>query len=128
VDIKSIWMHDRTVLALTGLGGGGCAAPGPQQGCFRMAIAQSAVPLGDHIFNRSPHLIKERLPTNPQGYTTPIRNPEGGPENRYSLLGVFFRPADNGFSENRPVPQDWGQLSGNSVLVTFPFDDKSLWP
>jgi hypothetical protein len=123
VDIKSLWVHGSEVIALVGLGGGGCAAPGPQPGCFRMALAKTSEALGDHIFNRSPPLDEAELPTNPQGYTRPIRNPDGG----YSLIGSFAKPTENGYSEARPVPADWAHL-GRYHNVVFPFPDTRLWP
>jgi len=122
VDIKSLWVHGNEIIALAGLGGGGCASQGPQPGCFRMALAKSSRPLGDHVFNDSPLLHEEQLPTNGQGYTRPIRNPAGG----YSFIGSFRKPPINGYSEIRPVPPVWG--SGPSAIVMFPFPDKNLWP
>lgn len=124
VDIKSLWVHGTDVIALVGLGGGGCAASGPQRGCFRMAMAKTSEPIGDHIFNKSRLLDKEQFPTTHQGYTRPIRNPAG----TYSLIGNFYRPFNNGYSETRPVPADWSKLSVDYVVVIFPFPDKNLWP
>jgi hypothetical protein len=123
VDLKSIWLSKSGVVALVGLGGSGCAKPGPEPGCFRMAMAKSDQPLGDHIFNKSPPLDQDNLPTNPQGYTRPIKNPAGG----YSFVGDFFKPTANGFSERRPVPKDWSNQNGG-VNVVFPFADEKLWP
>jgi hypothetical protein len=123
VDIKSVWVHGSDVIALAGLGGRGCAAPGPQPGCFRMAITKASQPLGDHIFNKSALLHEPELPTNPQGYTRPIRNPAGG----YSFIGLFFKPSQNGYSETRPVPADWSK-PGTAEIVIFPFPDRNLWP
>jgi len=123
VDIKSVWVHSGKIIALSGLGGGGCAAPGPQPGCFRMAIAASSDPLGYHTFNRSPLLDESQLPTNPQNYTRPIRNPSGG----YSLLGDFFNPTQNGYSEVRPVPPKWNSQRNHQIVI-FPLPDTNLWP
>jgi hypothetical protein len=127
VDIKSLWVHKNTVIALTALGGGGvggCAKPsGSQPGCFRMAIATSSSPLGYHIFNKA--LVAEsRLPTNPIGYTRPIRYSR----DKWSILGAFYRPIDNGYSETRPAPADWKNIAGNGVLAVISFDDPELWP
>jgi hypothetical protein len=124
VDIKSVWTHGDEIIALAGLGGSGCAAPGSQAGCFRMAIAKASRPLGEAIFNASRHLHEDLLPTNPQDYTRPIRDPEGG----YSFVGTFFKPTQNGLSELRPVPSDWSGLHSNYELVIFPFPDHALWP
>jgi hypothetical protein len=123
VDIKSVWVHGNDVIMVAGLGGGGCAGPGPQPGCFRMAMAKAPQPLGDHIFNRSPLLDEEQLPTNPQGYTRPIRDLGGG----YSFIGGFAKPVNNGYSELRPVPPDWSNLAHSEVVI-FPFPDRRLWP
>jgi hypothetical protein len=122
VDIKSVWVHGNEIIMLTGLGGGGCAAPGPQPGCFRMAMAKASQPIGNHIFNRFPLLDEAKLPTNGQGYTRPIRNPSGG----YSFIGTFFKPAQNGYSETRPMPTDWSASAAPTVI--FPFPDQNLWP
>src|SRR5215467_12658807 len=113
VDIKSVWVHGREIVALAGLGGGGCAAPGPQPGCFRMALAKTSEALGNHIFNGSPLLDERELPTNPQGYTRPIRNPDGG----YSLIGNFIKPTKNGFSETRALPADWIKAGPYQILI-----------
>lgn len=123
VDIKSVWVSKTGIVAVAGLGGSGCAGPGPQRGCFRMGISRADQPLGDHIFNHAGLLDVAMLPTNAQGYTRPIKNPDGG----YSFVGVFFKPTANGFSELRPVPRDWNKLEG-LVEVTFPIPDQSLWP
>ena len=124
VDIKSVWVHDNEVVALAGLGSGGCVAPsGKQPGCFRMAIATAPQPLGNHIFNHSQMLHADNLPTNPQGYTRPIRTPDGS----YALLGLFFKPAKNGMSELRPIPAlEAGTKPAQ--IVMFPFPDRNLWP
>jgi hypothetical protein len=123
VDLKSIWLSKAGIVAVVGLGGGGCAKPGPEPGCFRMAMAKADAPLGPHIFNSSPLLDEASLPTNPQGYTSPVKNPEGG----YSFMGTFIRPTANGLSELRSVPKDWSGLE-KSVTVIFPFPDQNLWP
>jgi hypothetical protein len=123
VDIKSIWVSKSGIVALAGLGGSGCAKPGPEPGCFRMAMAKADRPLGDHIFNGSPLLDEALLPTNPEGYTRPIKNPAGG----YSFIGLFYRPTNNGFSEQRPAPKDWSDRgAGQDIIFSFP--DQSLWP
>ena len=123
VDIKSIWVSKSGIVALAGLGGGGCAKPGPEPGCFRMALAKADKPLGDHIFNKSPLLDEALLPTNPQGYTRPVKNPAGG----YSFIGMFYKPTRNGFSELRPAPKDWTNRGGGENII-FAFPDESLWP
>jgi hypothetical protein len=123
VDLKSIWQSRTGIVALVALGGSGCARQGPQPGCFRMAMAKADKPLGDHIFNRSPLLDEAMLPTNGQGYTRPVKNPNGG----YSFIGVFYKATINGFSEFRPVPRDWSQIRGGAYII-FPFPDESLWP
>lgn len=119
VDLKSVWTRDGKVLMLAGLGGEGCAAPGPQPGCFRMSVSVASHPLTPRVFNQSLHVNAALLPTNPQGYTRPVRNPEG----KCLLLGNFFRPAKNGFSDLRPTPPDWGKIEPNGILVAFPFDE-----
>lgn len=123
VDIKSIWVSRSGIVALAGLGGSGCAKPGPEPGCFRMAMAKADRPLGDRIFNQSPLLDEASLPTNPEGYTRPIKNSAGG----FSFIGLFYRPTKNGFSELRPAPKDWTNL-GNGQNIIFSFPDESLWP
>ena len=118
VDIKSVWVRDGKLYMLAGLGGDGCAKPGPQAGCFRMAIAETSSPLGFHAFNQSKHLEEAFLPTNPQGYTRPIRGLKG----ECFLIGNFLNPAHNGFSDRRPVPSNWNKISTHGVIAAFPFD------
>jgi hypothetical protein len=124
VGIRNLWVHDGQIIALGSVGGGGCTDPkGSQPGCFRMALAEASNPLGNHIFNRSPHLDEAMLPTGPTGYVRPIKNPDGG----YSFLGIFYRPTSNGLSETRPA-LDWSQISSTGALAVIPFADQALWP
>lgn len=124
VDLKSIWVNKNDIVALVSLGGAGCTTPsGGQPGCWRMAMAKVRQPLGDHIFNKSPLLDEAMLPTNPQDYTRPVKNPTGG----YSFVGAFYKPVINGFSEFRPAPKDWSNRGGGQNII-FPFPDESLWP
>jgi hypothetical protein len=124
VDVRAVWKtRAGKIVGLAGIGGAGCAKPGgPQPGCFRMAMAESDRPLGDHIF-RMPPADEDPLPTNPQTYTRPVKTPNGD----FVFLGHFFKPAVNGFSETHPVPENWDHLRDAEVLA-FPFSDKALWP
>lgn len=127
VDVRSVWARDGRVFMLAGLGGGGCAKPGPQRGCFRMALAETSVPLGSDIFNGSSHLSESALPSNPAGYVRLIRSPSG----QCMVLGEFFKPVANGYSELRPAQPTSGgagkpPLAG--TLMMFPFSDTSWCP
>jgi hypothetical protein len=129
VDIKALWTHGNEIVALAELNGGGDAKPNsPSPGCYRMALAEASQPLGYRIFNKSPPLDENILPTNPVEYVRPARNPEGG----YSFVAWVHYPFKNGYSELRIMPP--GRVWPEKVrpmyplAVVFPFQDKSLWP
>jgi hypothetical protein len=123
VDLKSIWATSTGIIAATSLGGSGCAQPGPQAGCFRLALAEVKTPLGLDIFNKVPLLDAPQLPTNGQGYTRAVLTPTGN----YALMGDYMFPTVNGFSELRPAPESWTGL-GSANLTMFAFQDATLWP
>lgn len=107
-----------TIYAFAALGGSGCLTPsGRQAGCFRLSVRESDQPLGRHVFNhaRKPQLV---VPTNPQEYALPIRDPEG----RLWLMGHFIRPTRNGASDLRPMPGGdyWESAPSRTVLAMAP--------
>jgi hypothetical protein len=119
-DLKALWSNSSGIIAVASLGGSGCAKSGPLPGCWRMGIGRAAGPLMS--FNSGPLLDAPLLPTNGQDYTRPMQLATGG----YGLMGVFFAPANNGFSNLRPVPPNWP--GGNSNYASFGFQDPTLWP
>ena len=119
--IRSVWSKGDRIVMLAGLGGKGCAVPrGPQPGCFHMAMSFASRPLGLHAFNDLSTQAEAVLPTNAQIYSRPIRSPEG----QCLLIGAFYRPFRNGFSELRPAPSNWKDITGNAVLLAFPFEEQ----
>jgi hypothetical protein len=123
VDIKSIWATSTGIVAAVSIGGSGCFQPGPQAGCWRLAMAEVKTPLGFDIFNKVPLLDAPSLPTNGQGYTRAVKTPTGN----YALMGNWEFPTVNGFSELRPAPESWTGL-GSHDLIVFGFSDAILWP
>jgi hypothetical protein len=129
VDIKSLWTHGGKIVAVAELAGGGNAKPNsPSPGCYRMAMAEASEPLGHRIFNSSPLLDENILPTNPVDYVRPVKNPEGG----YSFVAWVQYPFKNGYSELRivPSPKHWPEdvIPMMPKAVVFPFVDRGLWP
>lgn len=138
IDIRSLWVDIRgRIVMLAAVGGSGCTRPDdPQPGCYRMVMTVRRRPLERFDSWRS---LGGVLPTNPQGYTRPIRNsvigvisdnPDG-----YSFLGQFFRPAANGYSELRTIPPGFDPVRDNAGrwrhegrIVAFPFEANDLWP
>lgn len=101
VDIRALWVSGDLIIALGSKGGEGCVAPSDKSpGCFRLVAVKSGSPLGKHVFNQAQKVDESELPTNPQEYTRPVRDPSGN----YWLCGHFIRPPSNGFSELRPAP------------------------
>jgi len=127
IDLRAVWSNGKSIIAMAGVGGGGCAGPGDKTpGCFRLMIAKAESPLGDQIFNRAEKVDDDLLPTNPQEYTRPLR----GGDNTFWFVGHYFRPPMNGFSEKRPIPAGnfWSKDKKASELVIFPIEDRSIWP
>ena len=128
VDALALWVHSDSIIAMSSRGGQGCTAPSDTtRGCFRVSMARSRDPLGNHVFNLAQPLLADRLPTNPQEYTQPIMDPQGN----YWLIGHYIKPSANGLSDQRPVPDMafWAQRpAGAAVLVMFPLTDQSVWP
>ena len=127
VDIRAVWATGDSVVAMASLGGAGCAAPSDKSpGCFRLGIVRSRQALGEGIFNRAAGVNEVELPTNPQEYTRPIRDPGGN----YWFIGHYIRPQANGASDRRPVPNAayWQSAKADSVLAMYPILDKALWP
>jgi hypothetical protein len=128
VDARALWVSGQWIVALSGQGGGGCTAPdGPQRGCFHLAMVRATQPLGRHVFNQSQAVSEARLPSNPQEYTAPMRDPQG----RTWLIGHYLKPAANGWSEVRPVPgiDYWNRQPPHAAqMVMFPLDDPGLVP
>lgn len=127
VDARAAWASGSSVVAVAGKGGSGCAAPdGPQRGCFRLAMVRSAQPMGWHVFNQA-QPVKLELPSNPEEYTTVMRDPRG----KVWLLGHYLKPPDNGWSELRPAPGGgyWNtQPPRSAQMVMFPLRDAGLAP
>ena len=124
VDIRAVWPARGRIVMLAGVGGSGCARPGPEPGCFRMAISTAVTPLGKGVFNKNARYDLEIFPSNSQDYTRPFKDTDGV----FSFLGFFYRPSANGVSEKRALPQAWADVRANGVLVKFPFLDRDLWP
>ena len=129
VDIKSLWAHGNDIIAIASLGGSGCTKPGVNApGCYRMAMVKASQPLGYHIFNNAPLMDEAVLPTNPTDYIQPIKRPSG----QYMILGHFYYPYHNGYSDLRIVPPQSEWPKGVKPLtyqdVALPLADSSLWP
>ncbi len=127
VDIRALWVSGGSVVAMASVGGSACASPaGDSRGCFRLSIVRAQQPLGEGVFNHAPQVEASDLPSNPQEYTRPVRDPSG----HYWLMGHYLRPKANGGSEDRPVPDPayWKAAKPNGVLVMYPVPDGSLWP
>jgi hypothetical protein len=126
-DLRAVWVTSEAIVAAASLGGEQCTSPsGTERGCFRLALVRSQVPLRGDAFNRGQAVDGGGLPSNPQEYTRPIRDPQGA----FWLIGHFIRPTANGLSDARPMPNSafWQQHNTESALIMFPLADKSLWP
>jgi hypothetical protein len=129
-DVAPLWISGNAIIAMASRGGQGCVHPGgTSPGCFHVEVVRSTQPIGEHIFNRAEKLetLNEKLPSNPQEYIVPIRDPNGD----YWFIGHYIKPPSNGYSETKPVPgaQFWrDKANGAGVIVMFPFSDKTYWP
>jgi hypothetical protein len=88
VDLFDVTVYGNLIYAIGSIGGDGCLRPlDASDGCYRMALAMSRVPLGFHIFNR--HQLPEGLlPSSPQDYSHFVRQPGRG----VGLLTHLYRP------------------------------------
>jgi hypothetical protein len=127
VDLRALWVAKDSIVVAASLGGSGCTAPsGAVPGCFRLALAKGNDPLADNEFGRGKRVGVALLPSNAQEYTRPIRDPAGA----YWLIGHYVRPGTHGMSDANSMPNAtfWKHYQADSVLVMFPFLEKSLWP
>jgi hypothetical protein len=127
VDARAMWVTGDSIVGAAGLGGSGCTSPsGTEAGCFRFALAGTRNPLGSDTFNVGKPIDAASLPSNPQEYTRPIRDPAGD----YWYIGHYIRPTANGVSNANPMPNAafWQQYQGESALVMYPMLDASVWP
>ncbi len=131
VDMFSIMSVGNVIFATAGVGGNGeahapppppdiqhpgCVVPDPtKDGCFRIALAASTSPMGEHVFDGmlAPQNI---LPPNTQEYARLYRQPDGS----LFLMARFFRkwpaPALYGLL---PDGIDYIPLPANSPLVQW---------
>jgi hypothetical protein len=119
VDLRAIWVAGKSIVVAASLGGMGCTAPSDAgAGCYRLALVQTDEPMTDNAFGRGRQVNPETLPSNPQEYTQPVRDPSGS----YWFLGHYVRPDANGVSDAHPMPNAtfWSLNATNSVLVMFP--------
>lgn len=127
IDLGPLWKSGPLVIATGSKGGGNCTGPSDTTpGCYRLTIVKSDVPLGKHVFNHAQPANESLLPTNPQEYTRPVRDPSG----EYWLCGHYVKPRNDGFSELRPAPGGnfWKDSKRESALIMFPLTDKAIWP
>jgi hypothetical protein len=125
-DLRALWVAKDSLVVAASLGGQGCTSPsGTAPGCFRLALVTADEALARNGFGRGHRVATDSLPSNAQEYTRPIRDPTGA----YWLIGHFMRPIANQ-PDRRSMPDSefWRQSKAESVLVMFPFPDKSLWP
>lgn len=102
-------------------GGPGCFSPsGTTAGCYHLSISDLARPLQANGLNTAKPLTMN-LPTNPVEYAIPVTDPAG----RVFLMGHFIRPANNGLSELRPMPnrEFWDSHKAKSVYAMAPLFD-----
>ncbi|TDW96177.1 hypothetical protein [Dinghuibacter silviterrae] len=93
VDIRALWVHDKSVFAMSSQGGSGCLTPVDSAGgCFHMVIVKTREPLKRHGFNEAERIDTALLPTNPQVYTRPIKDSAG----RFWMIGNYFYPRVSG--------------------------------
>jgi hypothetical protein len=125
-DLRALWVVRDSIVMAASLGGRGCTTPsGAVAGCYRLAMAKTDQPLASNAFGRGNRVTAEFLPSNAQEYTRPIRDPAG----TYWLIGHFLRPIANQLDiHSMPDAAFWKQSKADSVLVMFPFPDRSLWP
>jgi hypothetical protein len=128
IDIRYLWQHGNSVIAMAAAGGDGCVDEGgASPGCFRIVLVQSPNPLGKGIFNRGKPIPASELPTNPQAYARPIKGPKGG----FWIIGDFYRPKPNGYSNLRPVPPAgfWSSRpAATAAGLMFPINDARILP
>jgi hypothetical protein len=117
-DIFAIYVKSGHHFAFHASGGPGCFSPsGTTAGCYHLSISDLTRPLRANGLNTAKSL-DVNLPSNAVEYAIPVTDPAG----RLFLMGHFIRPADNGFSELRPMPnrQFWESHRAKSVYAMAP--------